>query len=222
MALQSALTVDETGNFINVIFSPLTLWELSGPLGSAARRLSHQARGSAAMNARARHRTGRLCRARTTTPRPALRRSTSGPMRCSTSPPDLAITVHTDGRTTVARGTDNVTYTIVVTEQRAEHGDERRADRQSAGRPAVRWSPRGRCSATAGSSCTATGVLNQTRGGSVTLLAGGTATYTLVGNVPLIAPLGPSTNSVTVAVANDATPADNTSPTPTPSFGWVP
>ncbi len=32
---------DETGNFINVIFTPLTLWELSGPPGVAARRLSH-------------------------------------------------------------------------------------------------------------------------------------------------------------------------------------
>ncbi len=29
--LQTALTFDETGNFVNVIFSPLTLWEMSGP-----------------------------------------------------------------------------------------------------------------------------------------------------------------------------------------------
>ena len=26
--LQSALVADETGNFINIIFSPLTLWEI--------------------------------------------------------------------------------------------------------------------------------------------------------------------------------------------------
>ena len=39
------LTVDESGNFVNVIFSPLTLWELSGDhAGDAARRLSHHRR----------------------------------------------------------------------------------------------------------------------------------------------------------------------------------
>ena len=69
------------------------------------------------------------------------------------------------------------------------------------------------CTASAGSSCTAyvhrpTSALS--RSGSVSLLSGGTATYTLVGSVPLTAPLGTSTNSVTIASAIDPNPANNT------------
>ncbi len=68
------------------------------------------------------------------------------------------------------------------------------------------------CTASAGSSCTASPPANvgASRSGSVSLLSGGTATYTLVGNVPLIAPLGNSTNSVTIASAIDPNPANNT------------
>ena len=46
VALQSALTFDETGNFINVIFSPLTLWNPDGSL----RADYHLASGSPAIN----------------------------------------------------------------------------------------------------------------------------------------------------------------------------
>ena len=205
VALQSALTADETGNFINVIFTPLTLWELSGPPG-VARADYHISAGSAAMNAGT---TGATVPSSDYDAQARVAPIDIGADEVSTLPPDLAITVHTDGRTTVARGTDNVTYTIVVRNNGQSTVTNAALSDNLPG--ALRllvtsWS----CSASAGSSCTATGVLNQTRGGSVTLLAGGTATYTLVGNVPLIAPLGPSTNSVTVAVANDATPADNT------------
>ena len=68
------------------------------------------------------------------------------------------------------------------------------------------------CSASAGSSCTATGTGNAARRGSVSLLSGGTATYTLVGNVPSGAPKGASTNTVTVnapATATDPNTGNN-------------
>lgn len=54
--LQTALTFDETGNFINVIFSPLTLWELPGtPNAGQLRADYHLQSGSLAQdNGRAR------------------------------------------------------------------------------------------------------------------------------------------------------------------------
>jgi hypothetical protein len=48
--LQSALTFDETGNFINVIFSPLTLWETAGANVGALRADYHLTSTSAAID----------------------------------------------------------------------------------------------------------------------------------------------------------------------------
>jgi uncharacterized repeat protein (TIGR01451 family) len=110
---------------------------------------------------------------------------------------DLSIT-KTDGRTTVAQGTTGVTYTVVVTNggPAAVTGATLTDTLPGGTRFTVStWS----CSATAGSSCTATGTGNTTRTGSVSLLNGGSATYTLVGNVPSTAPTGASTNTATIA-----------------------
>jgi hypothetical protein len=50
VSLQSALTFDETGNFINVIFSPLTLWETAGANAGALRADYHLTSTSAAID----------------------------------------------------------------------------------------------------------------------------------------------------------------------------
>ena len=54
--LSSALTFDETGNFVNVIFSPLTLWDYDGPDPSKLRADYHIVNASSAKdNGRARN-----------------------------------------------------------------------------------------------------------------------------------------------------------------------
>jgi uncharacterized repeat protein (TIGR01451 family) len=125
---------------------------------------------------------------------------------------DLAVTVN-NARTSVLRGTTAVTYTVVVT----NNGPTRvvnaplSAILPGATRFAVAtggWT----CVASAGSTCTATGSGNVARGGQVTLISGGTASYKLVGTVPVNAPLGASTMSVVIsapAIVQDTNPANN-------------
>ena len=118
----------------------------------------------------------------------------------------------TDGLTSVVRGTTGVTYTIVATNNGpsdvtgATLTDNLPSTTGGTRFTVTSWS----CTASAESSCTATntGAAN-TRNGAVNLQSGGTATYILVGTVPLTAPLGNSTNSVTIAA-----PAGVTDPTP--------
>ena len=138
--------------------------------------------------------------------------ATDGPDTILAYIADLAIT-KTDNRTTVVRGTTGVIYTIVVTNNGPNPvtGATLTDTLPGATRFAVTtggWT----CSASAGSSCTATGTGNASRGGSVSLLNGGTATYTLTGNVPGNAPLGASTNTATITAPAGVTdnPANNT------------
>ena len=107
--LQSALMADETGNFINVIFSPLTLWEISGTSIGMPRADYHITATSAALNTGSGTPGATTCPARTTTARTARRRSTSVRMRSSRRRrrPTWRSRMNGDGRTTVARGTDN-------------------------------------------------------------------------------------------------------------------
>ena len=51
VTLQTALTFDETGNFVNVIFSPLTLWDFTGSNAGQLRADYHLVTGSAAVDA---------------------------------------------------------------------------------------------------------------------------------------------------------------------------
>jgi uncharacterized repeat protein (TIGR01451 family) len=103
-----------------------------------------------------------------------------------------------DGRTNVLRGTSGVTYTVVVTNNGPDAITGTVTDTLPGGArfTVTSWT----CAASAGSTCTAGGFGNTTRTGTVSLLNGGVATYTLRGNVPVGAPTGPSTN--TVAITN--------------------
>ncbi len=114
-----------------------------------------------------------------------------------TAAADLSIT-KTDGVTSVVRGTPNVTYTIVVTNGGPNAVANATLSDTLPGATrftvtATGWT----CSASAGSSCAATGTGNVTRTGTASLLSGGTATFTLTGNIP-VAATGPSTNTVTI------------------------
>jgi uncharacterized repeat protein (TIGR01451 family) len=127
-------------------------------------------------------------------------------------PSDLAVT-KTDNVTTVARGATGVTYTIVVTNNGPGAASGATLTETLPGSVlgfsrfnVTSWT----CSASAGSSCAATGTGNNTRSGTMSLLNGGTATYTLVGDVPTTAPLGSSTNTVTVSGGGDPNTANNT------------
>ncbi len=119
--LQSALVADETGNFINIIFSPLTLWEIGRANPGNARRCRALTitlrQTSAALNA------GSGTPGANNVPSTDYdSQNRAAPIDIGadeiTAPPpsaDLAITQNSDGRMTVARDTNNVTYTIVVT-----------------------------------------------------------------------------------------------------------
>lgn len=126
--------------------------------------------------------------------------------------PNLVVGVD-DGTTTVARGQSNVTYTITVTNSgtatvtNATLTDTLPGDSRFT---VTAWS----CTATSGT-CTATGTGNVTRGGSVSLDPDGTATYTLVGNIPAGAPLGNSTNAVTITAPVGVTESNLTDNTAT-------
>jgi uncharacterized repeat protein (TIGR01451 family) len=111
---------------------------------------------------------------------------------------------------TVTRG-QSITYTIVVTNNGpdAVTGATIADTLPGGARLGVNsWT----CTPTAGSSCTATGTGNTSRAGTVSLLNGGQATYTLLGTVPNNAPLGVATNTVdvTAAGATDPSAANNT------------
>ena len=119
------------------------------------------------------------------------------------SPPsaDLSIT-KTDGVTSIAAG-GNVTYTISV--DNAGPSPVTAApvtDTFPAALTVDSWT----CLATAGSSCTATGTLND-RTGTVTLLSGGSATYTAIAAVAADA-TGTVANTATVAAPAGTTDPD--------------
>lgn len=121
-------------------------------------------------------------------------------------PPDLSIT-KTDGATTVYRG-GPVSYTIVVTNSSVYPVSGTVTDTVPASVTGVTWT----CVASAGSSCTAASGAGNAISTSATLLAGGTATYTVLGTVAAGAS-GTLTNTANVAVPiwlADATPANNT------------
>lgn len=221
VALQSALTFDEGGNFINVLFSPLTLWELSGPNVGAPRADYHITDTSVAKdNGRARNTGAGAFNLNLgapyvpTTDFDSHTRGTSVDIGADEVPipTDLAVT-KTNNLSYVTRGTTGVSYTIVVT----NNGENPVVNAAltdtlpgSARFLVSSWS----CVASAGSSCTATSsTSNTTRSGFVSLPTGGTATFTLTGSVPSNAPLGASTNRVTIGVPAgmiDTNPADNT------------
>ena len=123
---------------------------------------------------------------------------------------DLSIT-NSDGITQVAPGTTGVKYTILVTNNGPSGVTSATLTDAlpSASRFTVTaWT----CAASSGSTCTATGN-GGTRSGSISLLSGGIATYSLTGNIPSNAPTGASTNSATIAVpagVTDPNPANNT------------
>lgn len=221
--LQSALTFDETGNFINVLFSPLTLWELNGPNAGTVRADYHITDTSMARdNGRARNPAGGAFNASLgaayvpTTDYDAHTRGTAVDIGADEIPVPADLTVtKTDGVSYVTRGTTGVTYTVVVSNNGAS--DVSNATLTDTLPGAARfivaaggWS----CTASVGSSCTATAsTSNSVRTGVMTLLSGGTATFTLTGGVPATAPLGASNNTVTVTVPLgmlDTNPGDNT------------
>ena len=120
--------------------------------------------------------------------------------------PNLAIT-KTDGVTTVYRG-GPVTYTIVVTNSGTYTVTGTVADTVPASVTTVSWT----CAASAGSTCAAASGAGNAVNTSATLLAGGTATYTVTGTIAAGAS-GSLTNTATVAVPvwlTDSNPANNT------------
>ncbi len=120
---------------------------------------------------------------------------------------DLVVT-KTDGLTSIAAG-DNESYTIVVTNAGPSTiTDALVTDAVPVSLSGVTWT----CTASAGSSCT-------TAGGSgniselVTLVASGTATFTVTAQVRPSTPAGTLTNTATVSMpagSIDPTPANNT------------
>jgi uncharacterized repeat protein (TIGR01451 family) len=134
---------------------------------------------------------------------------------------DLSVT-KTDNRTTVLAGTTGVTYTIVVTNngpQAITGGTLRDTLPGATWFTVTSWT----CVASTGSSCTAPGAGGTaSRAGSISLLNGGTATYTLVGNVPASAPAGASTNTVVVATPASVADPDLSNNTATDTDTIVP
>ena len=116
---------------------------------------------------------------------------------------DLAITQNSDGLTAVERGTTGVTYTIVVTNNGPNAVTNAALTDTLPG--STRFTVNSWACTAPGGTCSATGTGNTTRTGSVSLQNGGAATYTLVGGIPASAPLGNSTNRVTIAAPSGVT-----------------
>ncbi len=121
-SLLSAVTVDEGGNFVNVIYSPLTLWDIDagGNVLAAPRADYHIKAGSIAVNNARNSGTNSSIGANYVPAADFDAQTRVNPVdigadELSVPPADLAITQNSDGRTIVARGTNGVTYTIVVT-----------------------------------------------------------------------------------------------------------
>ncbi len=224
VTLTPVLTFDEGGNFVNVIFSPLTLWDTTaGPNFGAPRTDYHIADTSVARDSgRARSLAGGAFNANLGArhvPLTDFEADTRGSAVDIGAdeipvPADLSVS-KTDGLTYVTRGTTGVSYTIVVSNTGANPvTDATLSDVLPGGTRLVVDSGGWSCLASAGASCTANASnSNATRTGVVSLPVGGTATFTLTGRVPLLAPLGASTNTVTVTVPAgmaDTNPADNT------------
>ena len=100
-------------------------------------------------------------------PRPVVNPVDIGADELSVPPADLAITQNSDGRTIVARGTNGVTYTIVVTNNGPSAvTNATLTDNLPGGLLSfvpTAWS----CTASAGSSCTAPASIGDTRSGTV-------------------------------------------------------
>jgi uncharacterized repeat protein (TIGR01451 family) len=202
VALKTALTFDETGNFINVIFQPLTLWEPApGPNGfvDVLRADYHLTATSEAVD------KGQAATASNSVPA----RDIDGDVRVGTvdvgadelrvPQADLSIT-NTDGRTTVSQG-DTLTYTITVSNNGPDAvSGATVTDNFPAGLTVNTWS----CAASAGSSCTASGT-GSGRGGVVNLPVGGTATFTATATVGAQA-TGSLANIASVGITGTATP----------------
>jgi uncharacterized repeat protein (TIGR01451 family) len=120
--------------------------------------------------------------------------------------PDFSIT-KTNGVTSVYRG-GPVSYTVVVTNNGTYTVTGTVTDNVPASVTGVTWN----CVASAGSACTTASGSGNSINTSTTLLAGGTATYTITGTLSANAS-GTLTNTATVAIPSwltDATPANNT------------
>jgi large repetitive protein len=197
VSLQSALTFDETGNFINVIFSPLTLWNAAD---GSLRADYHLKLGSPAIDTAAARIAPTLLnpgnRVPTTDYDADARTANNVDIGADEMPPptaDLSIT-KTDGVTTVNAG-GALTYTIVVSNAGplAVSGATV-TDTFPASLTVNSWT----CSAPVGSSCT-TGGSGNSRTGTVSLPNGGSVTFTATATVSATA-AGSVTNTATVAV----------------------
>jgi large repetitive protein len=209
VALQSALTFDETGNFINVIFSPLTRWETAaGPTFGALRADYHITTASAAKD------KGQAPTATNGVPardfdgdtRPGGTLYDIGADELVPPRADLSIT-KTDGVASVNRGAA-VRYTITVANAGPNPASGAGvADTMPAALTGVTWS----CAASAGSSC-ASASGSGSIATTVSLATGGTATFTVDATVSNTA-TGNLVNSATVtapATVSDPNPANNT------------
>ncbi len=201
--LQSALTFDETGNFINVIFSPLTLWNPDGSLradyhlsGTSVARDNGRAQ-SAAAGVNATIGAGFVPAADFD----ANARSAAvdiGADEFVGAAADLSITQTDDVASVNAGGT--LTYTITVRNfgPNAVTGATV-TDIFPAALTVNSWT----CTPATGSSCTVVGSGNN-RTGTVTLTNGGSATFTA--NVTVAATAsGLLTNTASVAVPGSLT-----------------
>jgi uncharacterized repeat protein (TIGR01451 family) len=189
--LQGALTFDETGNFINVIFSPLTLWEISGANVGALRADYHIAGASVARDRGLAPAAGNFVPTSDFDGQARVLPTDVGADEYSAPPADLSIT-KTDGVASINQG-GSVTYTIVV----ANAGPNAVTgatvtDTMPASLTGVAWT----CTATAGSTCPASGSGNIAA--SVDLANGGSATFTVSATLSATA-TGNLVNTATVA-----------------------
>ncbi len=204
VTLRSAMTFDETGNFINVIFSPLTRWEITGAVGSL-RADYHITNQSVALN--------RVTAAAgmPTTDFDGQARIGLVDIGADEIPPpsaDLAIT-NSDNATLVNQG-GTLTYQVVVTNfgpSAVTAAPVTETFVLPAGVTVTAWT----CTATADSSCTAAGT-GANRTGTVTLANGGSATYTATVSVGATATGGIRSTATVAAPAGiaDPVPANNT------------
>jgi uncharacterized repeat protein (TIGR01451 family) len=216
--MQSAVTVDEGGNYINVIFSPLTPWEIdaSGAVLAtlyADYHLNLQGGVPAADTGRQFGTTANdiSVGANYVPTNDIDQQVRSNPVDIGADelqrpPADLSIT-KTDNVTSVIRGA-SVTYTIVASNAGPNPAiGANVSDTMPATLSSMSWS----CAASAGASCgtaSGTGSINNT----VNLPVNGTVTFTVTATVSAttIAPTLVNTATVTTpATLSDPNPANN-------------
>ena len=189
--LQGALTFDETGNFINVIFSPLTLWEISGASVGALRADYHIAGASVARDRGLAPAAGNFVPTSDFDGQARVLPTDVGADEYSAPPADLSIT-KTDGVASINQG-GSLTYTIVVSNAGPNAATGATVtDNLPASLTGVTWT----CTASAGSSCPASGSGNIAA--SVNLANGGSATFTVSATLSATA-TGNLVNTATVA-----------------------